>query len=127
MTILKFGIGCELSYSLSGSGAFIMNVSVANNLFQRILSEQFITTPQLQVEEYFSPVEKKRQHRFWAAANVPETSRGELPAEVVPYLYPSRYCESDKLVRLAQHEFGKLQPGFFRVTAICNWIHSNVE
>ena len=31
------------------------------------------------------------------------------------------------LVRLAQHEFGKLQRGFSRVTAICNWIHDNVE
>jgi transglutaminase-like putative cysteine protease len=30
-------------------------------------------------------------------------------------------------VRLAQHEFGKLQHGFSRVTAICNWIHDNVE
>jgi len=31
------------------------------------------------------------------------------------------------LVRLAQHEFGKLQHGFSRVTAICNWIRNNVE
>ena len=61
------------------------------------------------------------------ADNVPETPPGALPADVVPYLYPSRYCEADILVRLAQHEFGKLQPGFSRVTAICNWIHDNVE
>ena len=50
-----------------------------------------------------------------------------IPSEVIPYLYPSRYCESDMLVRLAQHEFGKLEHGFSRVTAICNWIHDNVE
>ena len=58
---------------------------------------------------------------------MPETAPGALPADVVPYLYPSRYCEADKLVRLARHEFRTLQPGFSRVTAICNWIHDNVE
>jgi len=102
----------------------------------------------LHVEESRSPIEEKRHHRFtaadgplclryWAtielslhiqpAENVPETPPGALPADVVPYPYPSRYCESDKLARLARHEFGRLQPGFSRVTAICNWIHDNVE
>jgi transglutaminase-like putative cysteine protease len=66
-------------------------------------------------------------HYVQPADGVPETPPGALPADVVPYLYPSRYCEADKLVRLTQHEFSKLQPGFSRVTAICNWIHDNVE
>ena len=43
------------------------------------------------------------------------------------YLYPSRYCESDMLVRLALQEFGGAAPGFERVTQICNWIHAHVE
>ena len=148
MNTSQFRLGCELNYKVSGPSAFIFNVSVINNSFQRIVAEEFTTEPQLQVEESRSPIEEKRHHRFaaadgplcvryWAtielsfhiqpADNVPETPPGALPADVVPYLYPSRYCESDKLVRLAQHEFGRLQPGFSRVTAICNWIHDNVE
>jgi transglutaminase-like putative cysteine protease len=148
MTTSQFRVGCELNYQVSGPSAFIFNVSVINNSFQRIVAEEFTTQPQLQLEESRSPIEEKRHHRFAAtngplsvrysatielsfhiqpADNVPETPPGALPADVVPYLYPSRYCESDKLVRLAQHEFGKLQPGFSRVTAICNWIHNNVE
>jgi transglutaminase-like putative cysteine protease len=148
MTTSQFRVGCELNYNVSGPSAFIFNVSVINNSFQRILAEEFSTEPQLQLEESRSPIEEKRHHRFaategplcvryWAtidlslhiqpADHVPETPPGALPADVVPYLYPSRYCESDKLVRLAQHEFGKLQLGFSRVTAICNWIHDNVE
>ncbi len=66
-------------------------------------------------------------HYVQPADSVPETPPGALPADVVPYLYPSRYCEADILVRLANHEFRKLQPGFSRVTAICNWIYDNVE
>lgn len=144
----QFRVGCDLNYHVTGPSAFIFNVSVVNNSFQRVVSEEFQTIPALQVEETLSPIEEKRHHRFSAPAgplrvlysanvelthhvrpadNVPETPPGSLPADVVPYLYPSRYCESDMLVRLAQHEFGKLQPGFSRVTALCNWIHDNVE
>lgn len=148
MTTIPFRVGCDLNYNVSGPSAFIFNVSVVNNAFQRIVEEQLTTEPQLEVEESRSPIEEKRHHRFSSSAgplrvlysatvelshhvqspdNVPQTPPGALPADVVPYLYPSRYCESDKLVRLAQHEFGKLQPGFSRVTAICNWIHNIVE
>src|SRR5215210_4820035 len=119
MTTMPFRVGCELEYAVSGSSAFIFNVSVVNNAFQRVIEEQFTTEPDLQVEESRSPIEEKRHHRFSSAAgtlkvrysatvelshhtqppdNVSQTPPGALPADVVPYLYPSRYCESDKLV-----------------------------
>jgi transglutaminase-like putative cysteine protease len=143
-----FHVGCELNYQVSGPSAFIFNIGVVTNSFQRVLDEQFVTTPIYQVEESLPSLEEKRHHRFSAAPgplrvsyqatvelshriqkgdHVPETVPAGIPSEVIPYLYPSRYCESDMLVRLAQREFGKLQPGFSRVTAICNWIHNNVE
>ena len=43
------------------------------------------------------------------------------------YLQASRFCESDRLVDFAREQFGALEPGFSRVTAICNWICENVE
>ena len=148
MNKTTFHVGCELSYQVSGPSAFIFNIGVVTNSFQRVLAEQFVTTPIYQVEESLPSLEEKRHHRFSATPgplrvsyqatvelshriqkgdHVPETVPAGIPSEVIPYLYPSRYCESDMLVRLAQHEFGKLQPGFSRVTAICNWIHNNVE
>ena len=148
MVTYHFRVGCDLDYNVTGPSACIFNVSVVNNSFQRVLNEAFTTEPQLQVEESRSPIEEKRLHRFSVgpgalrvhysatvelshhvqpADGVPETPPGALPANVVPYLYPSRYCQSDILVRLANHEFRTLQPGFSRVTAICNWIHDNVE
>ncbi len=144
----RYQVGCELAYQVTSPCAFIFNVSVADNAFQKIEAEQFTTEPQVRVEESRSPTEDKRHHRFLvspcqlqvkylatvalshrvdAPENVPQTPPGEVPADVVPYLYPSRYCESDKLARLAHHEFGKLEPGFSRVTAVCNWIRDNVE
>ncbi len=148
MNKTTFRVGCDLNYEVSGPSAFIFNVGVVANSFQCVLDEQFATAPFYQVQESLPPLEEKRHHRFSSAPGplrvsyhatvelthqiqkgdyVPESVPAAMPSEVIPYLYPSRYCESDMLVRLAQHEFGKLQPGFSRVTAICNWIHDNVE
>jgi hypothetical protein len=43
------------------------------------------------------------------------------------HLYPSRYCQADKLVRFAHTTFGNLATGYHRVNGICNWIRENVE
>ena len=51
-----------------------------------------------------------------------ETPFADLPGTVLGYLHPSRYCQSDLLGRLATQTFGHLQPGFERVTGVCNWI-----
>ena len=42
------------------------------------------------------------------------------------YIYPSRYCQSDRLLRLATNEFGALWQGHSRVQAICDWVQRHV-
>ena len=49
-----------------------------------------------------------------------------LPLEVLPYVYPSRYCQSDRLLRIASNEFGALWPGYSRVLAIQHWVQRRV-
>jgi len=49
-----------------------------------------------------------------------------LPLDVVPYIYPSRYCESDRLLKLASDEFGDLWQGYSRVLAIQHWVQKRV-
>lgn len=51
---------------------------------------------------------------------------GDLPNEVLAYLLNSRYCEVDRLSNLAFELFGNIQPGWGRVQAICDWVHSHV-
>jgi transglutaminase-like putative cysteine protease len=55
-----------------------------------------------------------------------ETAYNDLPAEVLPYLNPSRYCESDRLMGFAMAEFGHLPQNFQRVDTICDWIHDRI-
>lgn len=49
-----------------------------------------------------------------------------LPLEVLPYVYPSRYCQSDRMLRLAAREFGRLWPGYSRVLAIQHWVQRHI-
>jgi transglutaminase-like putative cysteine protease len=64
----------------------------------------------------------------WTAQpdQINEVAVERLPWSVLPYLYPSRYCQSDRLLRLANHEFGHLWHGYNRVQAIRDWVARRV-
>jgi len=61
------------------------------------------------------------------APNLTEHEFRELPAEVLPFLNPSRYCESDRLANFAFSEFGNSIHGYFRVRAICDWTQRHLS
>ena len=51
----------------------------------------------------------------------------ELDPAVMMYLHPSRYCQSDKMAKLALRLFGKIENEFEQVLAITEWIYQHVE
>lgn len=55
-----------------------------------------------------------------------EVPPGELPDDILIFLLNSRYCEVDKLSSIANDLFGSTPPGWIRVQAICEWVHSKV-
>ena len=50
-----------------------------------------------------------------------------LPPEVLPYLYGSRYCETDLLADFAWANFGHIAPGWARVQAVCDFVHDHIR
>ena len=38
--------------------------------------------------------------------SLPMRRRGDLPAELIPYLWPSRYCEADRFEAFVERKFG---------------------
>ena len=52
---------------------------------------------------------------------------GDLPADVLPFLMGSRYCEVDRLSAVAWDLFGKLPPGGSRVLAVNEWVFRNIQ
>lgn len=50
-----------------------------------------------------------------------------LPDECLVYLLGSRYCETDRLSGLAWKLFGGVAPGWARVAAVCDYVHSRLR
>lgn len=109
--------------------------------------DALITEPPLDIEEYIDSF-GNRCSRFNAPQGllqlrceteifdsglpdpvVPEARQHaveELPSHVLQFLLASRYCEVDLLATAAGDLFGSTPPGWARVQAICDWVHSKV-
>jgi transglutaminase-like putative cysteine protease len=57
---------------------------------------------------------------------LPITSRRELPPEVIPYLWPSRYCEADRFEAFVEREFPGDNHGA-RIMAMSKWINEHLR
>ena len=149
MTTMKFEVSATLAYEAVGSSSLLLTIQPFPSKEQTILSESFLTTPALTMQELFSPSNEKRVkvlevaeagtftiHYTGKVANEIKEIPGEeladvfiplMPASVLPYLNPSRYCQSDKLYKFAFNKFGAMEHAFDKVNAICDWIHRNIE
>ncbi|MFZ3482692.1 transglutaminase-like domain-containing protein [Sphingomonas sp. 3-13AW] len=59
-------------------------------------------------------------------AGLAVTPHRDLPAHVIPYLWPSRFCEADRFIAFVVRQFGHLQGGA-QVLAIAEWIRNNID
>lgn len=56
----------------------------------------------------------------------PQLPVEQLPESTLVYLLGSRYCETDQLCDMAWQRFNHTQPGWSRVQAICDFVHSHI-
>lgn len=146
---LRMAYSVELCYEVRTSGAdFIFNIQAARTFQQTVLQENLAIDQYLPLQEYTDFTTGARLLRLRASAGrllvkyaatldlhhhrdnpaaVGETSVPQLPGQVLPYLYPSRYCESDALNAFAMQQFGNVWQGYSRVQAICEWVQRNIE
>ena len=66
------------------------------------------------------------QHHMASPAHIAQVPLHQLLLEVLPYIYPSRYCQSDRLFNFAQEQFGHLPPGYALAEGICQWVQQHV-
>jgi transglutaminase-like putative cysteine protease len=50
----------------------------------------------------------------------------ELPADVLPFLVASRYCETDLLSNFAWSNFGSIKGGWAKVQAVCDYVNERL-
>ena len=142
MVRLELSIG--LNYEIvNQSSDFIFNIHAAQTAQQKPSAETLEIQPPTLPVIYPDPVSGTRYMRLKAApgplsirysatvdishhveapARIGEVAVAELPASVLPFIYPSRYCQSDRLRRQATREFGGLPQGYQRVQAIQDWV-----
>ncbi|MEY4748804.1 MAG: hypothetical protein RIQ60_1018 [Pseudomonadota bacterium] len=143
---LQFAV--ELNYEVMSPGAdFIFNLQAAATRQQRVLHERLSLSQPLRPEVFVDAQTQARHLRLRAVPGLlrlvqeatvevrfhrsathrlREVPVAELPAGVLAYLYPSRYCESDRLHQFAVQQFGALPRGYARVQAIRDWVHRHV-
>lgn len=144
---LKYEV--ELAYQVREAPAdFIFSLQAARTRQQHVVEESLGISQPVPLQEFTDPGSSGRFLRLRASpgpltlrymatvdvshhvedpATVPETWIANLPGPVLPYLYPSRYCESDTLNAFAMQQFGGLWQGYTRVQAICDWVQRHVD
>lgn len=145
---MKFEVSAEIDYTTFEPCTFVLNIHALSRP-QRILRESFIVEPYTFWEEISPSAEGNRLVRititnpgnihFSYRAQVENaftvidcqqhtaTPIAELAPKVFTYLHPSRYCQSDRLYRFANHQFGNIENEFAKVLEVTEWIHRNVE
>ena len=56
-----------------------------------------------------------------------ETPVAELPDETIAFTMPSRFCLPDELGHEAWQRFGSLDPGWSRIQAVVDFVHTHLE
>ena len=148
-TDMVFDVACELEYSVLFPSTLIIGVHAQQSASQTVLTEQFSVDPPVPVTEFTDEGTGNRLVRLttdqqtriavryaasvecdsqtYRAGAVQHTPVADLEVSTVPYLYPSRYCQSDQLGRLARRLFGSIQNPHEKAVAVADWIHDNVD
>jgi transglutaminase-like putative cysteine protease len=140
-------VGCEFVYESTAATPAIAQVYVRPDGEHRIVAERCASDPELAVDEYVDAFgnrcgrlvipEGPSTLRYDALVEVtgeadlvvPDADQcapDALPPETILYLLPSRYCQSDRLLQVAWDLFGATEPGWSRVQAVCDWVHTNL-
>ncbi|WP_345322496.1 transglutaminase family protein [Novipirellula rosea] len=148
LAMIRVDVGSDLVYDVRSPSTFLLQIAAATTAHQSVVSEDLSFDPALNVEQYRIGGEGNRMHRIVVepctlkvkyratveltpevdpSTEVTESNVSDMPPDVLTYLNPSRYCESDLLLRFAFEEFGTLDRGFARVQAVCDWVNHHLD
>jgi transglutaminase-like putative cysteine protease len=142
--MIRLQLSLQLDYEVFAPGCdFVFNIHAAATARQRVLDEALTLSQYLPSRIETEPATGNRYLRLTAApgplqvlyratveidhhiqlpATIGEVPVARLPAAVLGYIYPSRYCQSDRLHKFAMREFGSRWQGYSRVQGIRDWV-----
>lgn len=137
---------CEIAFDDGMNAPMVLVLRPQSNAHQWVAENRFHLDPVVIVNEYVDPYGNRGQ-RLTApsgpfrirtgsavltagaadrAPGTPFTLIQDLPAEVLTYLLPSRYCESDRMGPDAQRIVADARPGYDQVARIVEWVRQEV-
>ena len=142
--MIRLRLSLELEYDIGEPGCdFIFNIHAARTARQRVVEEALTLSQDVPTKVETDPATLNRylrvralagplklaygatvdlSHHFGEPGQIAEVPVARLPAQVLGYIYPSRYCQSDRLHKLAMREFGQQWQGYSRVQGIRDWV-----
>ncbi|RYD32726.1 MAG: transglutaminase family protein [Verrucomicrobiaceae bacterium] len=146
---MKFVIASQLDYEVISPLTFLLSVRAQQGPGQEILWERFSVSlnvphqlqecsatgtrfdrvfaeiPGLYTVRYEAEVERVSERL--PAGVLPVQGPETFGPEVLPYLYPSRYCQSDRIGNLSYDLFGDIRTPEEQVRAVTDWIASRIN
>ncbi len=142
--MIRLQLAIRLDYEVFAPGCdFVFNIHAAHTARQHVLDEALTLNQPLASRVDTEPASGNRYLRLSAPpgplsvayratldlahhtappAAIAEVPVAQLPASVLGYIYPSRYCQSDRLHQFAMREFGQRWQGYSRVQGIRDWV-----
>lgn len=139
--------GCSITFDVSMATPFILMLRPRSGIQQWVARESYTFKPSVSAIEYTDNygnlcqrlVAPPGEFTIRTSADIltqdgidvrpgaPFEEVQNLPDEVLTYLLPTRYCESDKFIDLGREIVADAAPGYDQVAAIEAWIRSNIR
>lgn len=139
--------GCNITFDVSIATPFILMLRPRSGVQQWVARESYTLEPSVPVVEYTDSygnfcqrlIAPPGEFSIHTSADIltaddidlcpgaPFDDVQSLPNEVLTYLLPTRYCESDRFIDLGQEIVAGVAPGYNQVIAIETWIRDNIN
>jgi transglutaminase-like putative cysteine protease len=144
---MQIRVGCEFEYQAEVATHAVIQVEPRLDGAVRVLDEQWANMPQLAMSRYvdgFGNICRRAtllagtsSLRYDALLQVPdgpdpecldapEVAPEDLPDEALVFTLASTFCPTQELADDAWRLFGSIPPGWRRVQAISDWVHSEI-
>ena len=145
--VMRVHASCFLEFSPEVATPFLLMLRPRSGMQQWIAREQYTLRPSVPAVEFTDPFGNLCQRLVAPAgpfsihtsadieaADEADSAPGapfievqQLPAETLPFLLPSRYCESDRFTEMAASLARGWAPGYDQCVAIVNYIRGRLQ
>ncbi len=146
---MAFQINAELQYDVLMQSTVLLSIHALATQNQTLQMESFQVTPGVKWEELpMGPGENRyirletgdatklevsysvmaeTRHKMVSHEEIQGIPVSEIQSSAISYLFPSRYCQSDRMGRLATKMFGGIEHPYHQAVAIADWIFENID